>query len=120
MTSTVFTMLSSLTDKVTTSLSYDAATNTYKHTEGVKDGKLPTKASLKQMEATENGGVVDKANAQEVASDPTHLAYFNNEGTPVNVDYKMYISVEVAHKWGVLKKEALEVNVHKATGTPNN
>ena len=25
-----------LTDKVTTSLSYDAATNTYKHTEGVK------------------------------------------------------------------------------------
>ena len=109
-----------LTDKVTTSLSYDAATNTYKHTEGVKDGKLPTKASLKQMEATENGGVVDKANAQEVASDPTHLAYFNNEGTPVNVDYKMYISVEVAHKWGVLKKEALEVNVHKADGTPNN
>ncbi|CDF16273.1 uncharacterized protein BN821_00760 [Bacteroides sp. CAG:98] len=109
-----------LTDKVTTSLSYDAATNTYKHTEGVKDGKLPTKASLKQMEATEKGGVVDKANAQEVASDPTHLAYFNNEGTPVNVDYKMYISVEVAHKWGVLKKEALEVNVHKAAGTPNN
>ena len=109
-----------LTDKVTTSLSYDAATNTYKHTEGVKDGKLPTKASLKQMEATENGGVVDKANAQEVVSDPTHLAYFNNEGTPVNVDYKMYISVEVAHKWGVLKKEALEVNVHKADGTPNN
>ena len=68
----------------------------------------------------ENGGVVDKANAQEVVSDPTHLAYFNNEGTPVNVDYKMYISVEVAHKWGVLKKEALEVNVHKAAGTPNN
>ena len=33
-----------LTDKVTTSLSYDPATNTYKHTEGVKDGKLPTKA----------------------------------------------------------------------------
>ena len=58
--------------------------------------------------------------AQEVVSDPTHLAYFNNEGTPVNVDYKMYISVEVAHKWGVLKKEALEVNVHKADGTPNN
>lgn len=109
-----------LTGEVTTSLSYDPATNTYKHTEGRKDGKLPTKASLKQMEATENGGVVDKANAQEVVSDPTHLAYFNNEGTPVNVDYKMYISVEVAHKWGVLKKEALEVNVHKAAGTPNN
>ena len=108
-----------LTDKVTTSLSYDAATNTYKHTEGVKDGKLPTNASLKQMKATEANGVVDKANAEKVDKDPTHLAYFNNNGTPVNVDYKMYISVEVAHKWGVLKKEALEVNVAKAGGTPS-
>jgi len=54
-----------------------------------------------------------------VDKDPTHLAYFNNNGTPVNVDYKMYISVEVAHKWGVLKKEALEVNVAKAGGTPS-
>ena len=108
-----------LTDKVTTSLSYDAATNTYKHTEGVKDGKLPAKASLKQMKATEANGVVDKAHAEKVDKDPTHLAYFNNDGTPVNVDYKMYISVEVAHKWGVLKKEALEVNVAKAGGTPS-
>ena len=108
-----------LTNKVTTSLSFDAATNSYKHTEGVKDGKLPTNASLQQMEATETNGVVDKANAKEVTEDPTHLAYFNNNGTPVNVDYKMYISVEVAHKWGVLKKEALEVNVAKAGGTPS-
>ena len=108
-----------LTNKVTTSLSYDATTNTYKHTDGVKDGKLPTNASLQQMKATETNGVVDKANAKEVAEDPTHLAYFNNNGTPVNVDYKMYISVEVAHKWGVLKKEALEVNVAKAGGTPS-
>ena len=71
------------------------------------------------MKATEANGVVDKANAEKVDKDPTHLAYFNNNGTPVNVDYKMYISVEVAHKWGVLKKEALEVNVAKAGGTPS-
>ena len=85
----------------------------------MKDGKLPTNASLKQMKATEANGVVDKAHAEQVDKDPTHLAYFNNNGTPVNVDYKMYISVEVAHKWGVLKKEALEVNVAKAGGTPS-
>ena len=60
-----------------------------------------------------------KSTATEAKADPTHLAYFNNHGTPVNVDYKMYISVEVAHKWGVLKKEALEVNVAKAGGTPS-
>ena len=109
-----------LTNAVTTSLKFDEATNTYKHTEGVKDGKLPTMVSLKQMKATEANGKVDKINAQEVSSDPTHLAYFNANGTPVNVAYKMYISVEVAHKWGVLKKEALEVNVTKAGGTPSN
>ena len=65
--------------------------------------------------------VVDKHNSRKygVDKDPTHLAYFNNNGTPVNVDYKMYISVEVDHKWGVLKKEALEVHVAKAGGTPS-
>ena len=102
-----------LTDQTTTSLAYDAATNTYIHKDGVTDGKLPTGRSLKQMEWDESK---PKADAEVVKSDPTHLAYFNNSGTPVNVDYEMFIDVTVKYKWGNLPKNDIKVKVSKAEG----
>lgn len=57
-----------------------------------------------------------KATAVEVLSDPTHLAYFNNSGTPVNVDYELFIDVTVKYKWGNLPKNDIKVKVSKAEG----
>ncbi len=105
-----------LTDKTTTSLAWDAATSTYIHKDGVKDGVLPTGRSLKMMNWVETD---PKSKAEEVSSDPTHLAYFNNAGTPVNVDYFLYIDVNVQYKWGTLSKNDLQVRVSKAGGTPS-
>ena len=99
------------TDKVTTSLSMEG--NTYIHKDGVKDGKLPAKASLKQMNWDEN---TNKSSATEVSANPTHLAYFNFEGTPVNVDYQLFVDVQVQYKWGVLGKTGLPVWVKTAEG----
>ena len=104
------------TDKTTTSLAWDAATNTYIHKDGVKDGVLPTGRSLKMMDWDE---ATSKSTAKEVKNDPSHLAYFNNAGTPVNVDYFLYIDVNVQYKWGTLSKNDLEVKVSKAGGTPS-
>ena len=104
------------TDKTTTSLAWDAATSTYIHKDGVKDGVLPTGRSLKMMDWDET---TPKSSATEVKNDPSHLAYFNNAGTPVNVDYFLYIDVNVQYKWGTLSKNDLEVKVSKAGGTPS-
>ena len=60
-----------------------------------------------------------KSTATEAKADPTHLAYFNNHGTPVNVDYNMFLTVNVNYKWGVLSKDNLKVIVKKAAGTPS-
>ena len=105
-----------LTDKTTTSLAWIAATSTYEHMEGTTDVKLPTKASLKMMNWDETKA---KSTATEAKADPTHLAYFNNHGTPVNVDYNMFLTVNVNYKWGVLSKDNLKVIVKKAAGTPS-
>ena len=102
-----------LTDQTTTSLAWDAATNTYIHKDGVTSGVLPTGRSLKQMNWDES---TPKATAVEVLSDPTHLAYFNNSGTPVNVDYELFIDVTVKYKWGNLPKNDIKVKVSKAEG----
>ena len=102
-----------LTDQTTTSLAYDAATNTYIHKDGVTDGKLPTGRSLKQMNWDESQ---PKSTATETSADPTHLAYFNNSGTPVNVDYEMFVDVTVKYKWGNLPKNDIKVKVSKAEG----
>ncbi len=104
-----------LTEETTTSLAWDEATSTYIHKDGVKDGVLPTGRSLKMM--TWDG--VDKSTAKPATADPTHLAYFNNAGTPVNVDYYLFIDVNVKYKWGVLSKNDLQVKVSKAAGTPS-
>ncbi|KAA5378034.1 hypothetical protein F2Y61_24300, partial [Phocaeicola dorei] len=105
-----------LTDKTTTSLAWNAATSTYEHKEGTTEGKLPTNASLKMRNWDETKA---KSTATEAKADPTHLAYFNNHGTPVNVDYNMFLTVNVNYKWGVLSKDNLKVIVKKAAGTPS-
>ncbi len=107
-------------ENTTTSLKYDEATSTYKHTEGVKTGAMPYGHMLKQMNWAEaDEKVNDKTKATEVASNPSHLAYFNENGTPVNVDYKMYVDVKVEYKWKTLEKKGLEITVKKAEGTPS-
>ncbi len=100
------------TDEVKTSLTLEG--NTYIHKDGVKDGKLPAKASLKQMNWVEDEA---KSEATEVEQDPTHLAYFNYEGTPVNVDYQLFVDVKVNYKWGELGKAGLPIWVKPAEGT---
>ncbi|MEO4797749.1 hypothetical protein ABHZ39_19580 [Bacteroides uniformis] len=105
-----------LTDKTTTSLAWDAATNTYIHKDGTTDGNMPTGRSLKMMNWDETTG---KNTATEVTADPTHLAYFNDGGTPVNVNYNLFLTVNVNYKWGVLSKDNLKVTVEKAGGTPS-
>lgn len=104
------------TEGTTTSLAYDEATSTYIHKDGEKNGLMPTGRSLKMMKWTESQ---PKSTAQEVGKDPTHLAYFNNDGTPVNVNYVLYVDVNVKYKWGILTKEKLPINVNKAEGTPS-
>ena len=99
-----------------TSLKYDEATKTYIHNDNTKDGEMPYGHMLKQMLWDESK---DKTTAKEVNGDPSHLAYFNENGTPVNVDYKMYVDVRVDYKWKTLEKKGLEINVTKAEGTPS-
>ena len=100
------------TDDVKTSLALEG--NTYIHKDGVTDGELPAKASLKQMNWVEDK---PKSEAEEVEQDPTHLAYFNYEGTPVNVDYQLFVDVKVNYKWGELGKAGLPIWVKPAQGT---
>ena len=77
---------------------------------------MPTGRSLKMMNWDETTG---KNTATEVTADPTHLAYFNDGGTPVNVNYNLFLTVNVNYKWGVLSKDKLKVTVEKAGGTPS-
>ena len=104
-----------LTEEATTSLTWDEATNTYKHVEGTTDGVMPTGRSLKMMKWTTS----DKTEAEPAHADPTHLAYFNNLGTPVNVDYDLFVKVKVQCKWGPLPTETIKIDVSKADGTPS-
>lgn len=94
-------------DKATTNLKLEG--NTYTPTEGVKNGQLPTGNSLKQV----------NDNGEEVDMNPTKLGYFNNNGTPVNVAYKLYVPVKVTYKWGEVVKEDVEITVNPAAGTIN-
>ena len=100
------------TDDVKTSLTLVG--NSYEHKEGVTDGELPAKASLKQMIWDETQA---KSTAYETDKDPSHLAYFNYEGTPVNVNYQLFVDVKVEYKWGTLGKAGLPIWVMAAEGT---
>ncbi|MCS3233630.1 hypothetical protein NXU96_00020 [Phocaeicola vulgatus] len=59
------------------------------------------------MKATPANGVVDKANAEKVDKDPTTWLTSTPMVLRLTLITKMYISVEVAHKWGALKKRSL-------------
>ena len=100
------------TDDVKTSLTLVG--NSYEHKEGVTDGELPAKASLKQMNWDETKA---KSTAEVVEANPSHLAYFNYEGTPVNVNYQLFVDVKVEYKWGTLGKAGLPIWVMAAEGT---
>ena len=100
------------TDDVKTSLTLVG--NSYEHKDGVTDGNLPTNASLKQMIWDETQA---KSTAKETDKDPSHLAYFNYQGTPVNVDYQLFVDVKVDYKWGTLTKAGLPIWVKPAEGT---
>ena len=100
------------TEDVKTSLTLVG--NSYEHKDGVTDGELPAKASLKQMNWVEENS---KETAVEVNANPSHLAYFNYEGTPVNVNYQLFVDVKVEYKWGTLGKAGLPIWVMAAEGT---
>ncbi len=106
-------------DNVKTSLRWDGAT--YIHDITIKNGDLPSVASLKQAVLVWNPVTeeFDKLNPTFVSSNPTHLGYFNNSGTPVNTNFMLYIPLKVTYKWGIIKGEPVPVEVVKAGGTPS-
>lgn len=90
-----------------------------KPTPGFMAGPLPTVISVKQVNADPTGG--DPTNGYvEVSSDPEYLGYFNANGTPVNIDYLMYVPVTVNYKWGLVPlqesgKPGVEIKVNNFT-----
>lgn len=97
------------TDKVNTNLGWNADKSALVPIEGVTDGPLPANRSLEQFASNK----VDK-----VTVNPVYLGYFNNGGTPVNLEYKMFIDVTVGYKWGTVTKKGLQLDVQRAGGTP--
>lgn len=69
-------------------------------TEGYKEGKLPTNVTINYDSAT------------------NELVYYNQSGTPVLNDYKVYIPVSVSYKWGTETKY-VEATVKGAAGSAN-
>lgn len=110
---------------VKTSLKWDGSVLV--NDNNVTDGPTPTGVSLKQVvlpwitdPGHVNGGYWDEINYTDVSSNPTHLGYFNNGGTPVSANYWMYIPITVTYKWGVMTGDPVKVEVAKAGGTPSN
>lgn len=107
------------TDKTTTCLKLNGAT--WIATEGVTDGPMPAGAMLKMMDwSADAPNFTDKTKAVEVAANPTHLAYFNEAGTPVDFQYHLFVDVNVEYKWGTMSKKGLPILVVPADGTPTN
>lgn len=82
---------------------------------GYKEGKLPTEYSLYQVKVTNSNTTPWKH--EVVESDPTHLWFKNNSGTPLNKDLELYVPVSAKYKWGIttdLKKVVVKPNA----GTP--
>ncbi len=90
--------------------------STYQHVEGEMNGNLPTNRSLEQVNVT-NESTIPWTFTQTMV-DPTHLRYVNLDGTPVNVDYSLFVNASVDYKWGVLNKNGIKILVKKAVGTP--
>lgn len=90
-------------------------------TAGYMDGPLPTVISVKQVNIAPGNTTGDPSNGYVVVgSNPEYLGYFNANGTPVNLNYKMYVPVTVTYKWGIMKlsdpsKPGVEINVNPFT-----
>lgn len=89
------------------------------HDPNVNNGPVPSDVSIKQVQAPldANGDPI-KSQHVVVSSNPTHLAYFNDSGTPVNATYFLYVPIEVTYKWGVMTSgdKPLRVPVQPSTG----
>lgn len=70
--------------------------NSYTPVAGEINGNLPSGTVIKQIRTYDqiNGGYT------EVHSDPVYLRYFNDNGTPVNKTYEIYMNLSVRYKWG--------------------
>ncbi len=91
--------------------------STYQHVEGENNGNLPTGNSLESVNVTDQTTVPWTFAA--ATTDPTHLRYVNNDGTPVNVDYSIFVDATAQYKWGQLTQPKIKIDVTKAVGTPN-
>ncbi|MGV8963974.1 MAG: hypothetical protein ACOH2V_11435 [Candidatus Saccharimonadaceae bacterium] len=89
---------------------------TYQHVEGITNGNLPTNNSLEQVKVTSKN--TTPWTFTNTMVDATHLRYVNNNGTPVNVDYSIFVDATVQYKWGLLSKQGIKIDVTKAIGTP--
>lgn len=84
--------------------------------EDYRDGNLPAGRILQQVKVTNTA--TKPYEFTEVDSNPTHLRYHNNSGTPVNKEYKIFLDVTASYKWGVIKTPQ-EILVKVAKGTPD-
>ena len=78
-------------------------------TEGVTNGPLPTTIDIKQVESYNQatGAYV------EVSENANYLRYFNDQGTPVNMDYTIFMDAQIRYKWGV-KTSKIDIGVKKS------
>ncbi|KGL48067.1 hypothetical protein HQ34_07490 [Porphyromonas cangingivalis] len=84
-------------------------------TEGVTDGPLPTGRSLEVGYSADNTGKTFQNN------DPrnTHLRWVNNNGTPVNLKFRLFFNAVAEYKWGKINFD-LTNEVIPAKGTDDN
>ncbi len=80
-------------------------------TAGVKDGPLPASVDIKQVKDVSTNG----ATYTEVSENASDLRYFNDKGTPVNLDYVIFMDVQIRYKWGI-KTSNVGINVSKSAG----
>ena len=93
--------------------------NVYVPQKDMKDGELPTDASLKAYTSVtfDAAGRPTASNEALNGINAKYLAYFNNNGTPVDGAYKIYVPVKVTYKWGVVNDSVIEITVDPAEGT---
>ncbi len=84
-------------------------------TEGYTQGSLPYGRILEQV-ANVNTSATPYWTYTVVNTNPTHLRYANEHGTPVNVDYKIFIDVVSTYKWGkVMSNQTVIVKAAEGT-----
>jgi|GEM_PF-114052 len=85
----------------------------YVPVEGETNGNLPG-VTIRQVQSYDEatGG-----NPVFTNQDPVYLRYFNDDGTPVSWEYKIFMDVVVGYKWGQ-KVNNITINVDPATIVP--